>query len=244
MAATAQARRLTEAHRVAQARLGQQTVRLLASSWRLLDPADLDGTVEAWLRATGPLIRAQRTTSARLAADYYTRYRILEARTTSRFVPTLADALSAEQLIASLTATGPARVKSATGKGLSLAAASDLGLAGAAGAAQRLALDAGRTTITGTIADDPRALGWARAASANACAFCLMVASRGHVYTSEATAGFEPHDRCSCVPEPFYDDDAPLPAGSDEARQQWDEATAGLTGSDALNAFRRSLAGT
>lgn len=45
-------------------------------------------------------------------------------------------------------------------------------------------------------------LGWARVLTGERnCSFCAMLASRGAVYKSEKTAGFEPHDRCDCHPE-------------------------------------------
>lgn len=241
MASTAEGRRLTEAHRIAQARLGRQAVSLMGAAWRIIDPSDLDGTVEAWLRAAVPIIRAQRTSSTRLAAAYYRRFRVLEARTTSQFVPPLAERIGAERTIASLTATGPARVRAATARGATIAQASRAGLAGAAGAAQRLTLDAGRSTISQATAADPRALGWARALSGNACPFCQMLASRGPAYSEESVA-FEAHDRCSCGAEPVYSTDAAWPPGSREARDLWDQATAGEQ--DPLNAFRRALADT
>lgn len=45
-------------------------------------------------------------------------------------------------------------------------------------------------------------LGWARVLSGETnCAFCAMLASRGAVYKSEKTAGFEPHPKCDCHAE-------------------------------------------
>lgn len=241
MASTAEGRRLTEAHRIAQARLGRQAVSLMGAAWRIIDPADLDGTVEAWLRAAVPIVRAQHSGSARLAAAYYRRFRALEARTTSQFLPPLAERVSVERTIASLTTTGPARVRAATARGATIAQASRAGLVGAAGAAQRLILDAGRNTIAQATTADPRALGWARALSGNACAFCQMLASRGPAYSEESVA-FEAHDRCSCGAEPVYSTDAAWPPGSREARDLWDQAAVGEQ--DPLNAFRRALADT
>lgn len=241
MASTAEGRRLTEAHRIAQARLGRQTVSLMGAAWRIIDPADLDRTVEAWLRTAVPVVRAQRTGSARLAAAYYQRFRALEARTTSQFVPQPAGRIAAERAAASLTATGPARVRAATARGANIVQAGRAGLAGVAGAAQRLTLDAGRSTISQATSADPRALGWARALSGNACAFCQMLASRGPAYSEEAVA-FEAHDRCSCGAEPVYSTDAAWPPGSREARDLWNQATSGEQ--DPLNAFRRALADT
>lgn len=43
-------------------------------------------------------------------------------------------------------------------------------------------------------------LGWARVLVGEVnCAFCAMLASRGAVYKSEKTAGFEAHGKCDCV---------------------------------------------
>src|SRR5690606_32476541 len=64
VAATLQARRLTEAHRLAQARTGAQAVAALRSIWQLLDPEDLDGTVGRWLQAAIPVVAQMRTLSA------------------------------------------------------------------------------------------------------------------------------------------------------------------------------------
>ena len=52
--------------------------------------------------------------------------------------------------------------------------------------------------------------GYARVTTAGACAFCILLASRGFVYTSEKTAsrnkfGRKYHDDCRCVPVPFTD---------------------------------------
>ena len=41
---------------------------------------------------------------------------------------------------------------------------------------------------------------WARYASANACAFCRLLATRGSAYRSEETAAVKVHDHCSCIP--------------------------------------------
>lgn len=242
MASTAEAGRLTEAHRLAQARLGAQTAAQILSTWRLVDPAALDATVEAWLRVAVPIIGAQRTTSARLAANYLTAFRALELGRSARpIVARLAEDLDARQAATSLTVTGPARVKAATGRGVALATASTLGQTGSARSSMRLALDGGRSTISATVAADPQALGWARATSGSPCAFCAMLASRGPAY-SEETVAFEAHDGCSCGAEPVYHRDADWPAGARDLRDLWDAHTRGEE--DQLNAFRRALAGT
>lgn len=57
------------------------------------------------------------------------------------------------------------------------------------GGLTRIVLNAGRDTIAQSTALDPSGPRYARHASANACAFCAMLATRGAVYTSEANAG-------------------------------------------------------
>jgi hypothetical protein len=137
--------------------------------------------------------------------------------------------------------TGPVKVKQVTAaSGGDIAKAADEGAASVARAAVRLALDGGRETLLDTMRDDQRALGWARSASGNACAFCAMLASRGPVY-KEDSAGFQSHDGCGCTPEPVFDEDADWPAGSREYQQMWKDLTDGQSGPDAINAFRRGF---
>lgn len=225
MAATVEAQRLTEAHRIAQARLGARTVTQLVDSWALLDPADLDATTERWLLTAARLTQAQRSLSAQLAANYLTTFRRLELGRPGTLDLVVAERLDAQQALTSLTVTGPVRVKLATARGASLAEASDLGMAGAARAGMRLALDGGRSTLVESIRADPQAHGFARVASGDPCAFCAMLASRGPAY-SEESVGFEAHDGCSCTAEPVYDADAEWPAGSRQYQELWQQAKA------------------
>lgn len=55
------------------------------------------------------------------------------------------------------------------------------------GSAQRAVLNASRDTVLENVANEPGAR-WARHASANACSFCRLMATRGGVYRSEASA--------------------------------------------------------
>lgn len=224
MAATAQARRLTETHRLAQARLGAQTVAQMFTAWRLLDPENLDGTIDRWLRIAVPLVERQRTISAQLAGNYLTTFRALEIGTTGpRFTPVLVPTVAAEAIATSLTVTGPVSMKSAASRGVIITQAEDVARSRAAAAAMRHTLNGGRETVVQTMRADPRALGWARATSGKTCAFCAMLAGRGAVY-SEDTADFEAHDHCACSAEPVYREDAALPTGSDRFQAMWQEA--------------------
>lgn len=57
------------------------------------------------------------------------------------------------------------------------------------GGLTRIVLNGARQTIADSVAADPGKPTYARHASANACAFCALLASRGAVYTSSSAAG-------------------------------------------------------
>lgn len=66
------------------------------------------------------------------------------------------------------------------------------------GTLQRAVFDGARETTWLNIEATNTA--WARYASANACAFCRLLATRGADYRSEKTAATKVHDHCSCIP--------------------------------------------
>ena len=107
MAATAAARRLTEQHRLAQNRVGVATLTAIRAAWRLLDPEDIDGTVDRWVAAVLPIIQSQRATSARLAGNYMTAFRTLEVGTSATAPAVLAEPVAAEAVATSMLVTGP-----------------------------------------------------------------------------------------------------------------------------------------
>jgi hypothetical protein len=95
---------------------------------------------------------------------------------------------------------------------------SGLALSLLSGGLQRIVFDGGRDTSAGSAALDPAKPTYARHASANACAFCALMATRGAVYTSKDAAervgysargrtrtggtrskGEKYHDDCHCV---------------------------------------------
>lgn len=242
MALTPAAARLTETYRLAQARLGARVVAQMRSAWGVLNPEDLDGSFERWLRVALPLIQANRATAAALAAGYLSVFRTLELGLAGSvgFHPTLAGAADTKAVTTSLLVTGPWSIKQAMTRGVALTQAVDVAEARTSAAAMRHTLDGGRETIVATVASDHRAVGWARVASGNACAFCAMTASRGPEYKSEQSAAFEAHDGCQCGAEPVYHADAPWPANSQRYRDLWDEHAAGAD--NPLNTFRQALA--
>ncbi|AKU45092.1 head maturation protease [Mycobacterium phage Quico] len=81
-----------------------------------------------------------------------------------------------------------------------------------AGSTQRMVFDASRETVLENLENEVAATGspfpagtrWARYASATACPFCRMLATRGAVYWSKESAGASTkyHDHCRCIAVP------------------------------------------
>lgn len=69
---------------------------------------------------------------------------------------------------------------------------------------QRRIADQHRKAITQNAVADPFCHGWARVGSGADCDFCLLLISRGGVYTDESVQ-FKSHDRCNCMAAPVWD---------------------------------------
>lgn len=114
------------------------------------------------------------------------------------------------------------------------------------GTVESAALDAGRAAVTTAVRNDRLVLAVARGTSANPCAFCAMLASRGFVYKNNKTAGVDENDvvkkyhiHCRCFPIYRWVKDSELPELNAYFKKQWPIVTAGYSGVDALNAWRR-----
>lgn len=238
MALSADAARLTQAHRRAQAALGSQTAEWVRQMWPALNLGDLDGTFDDWLALVEPIVGAQRSTSARLAANYLTIFRQLElGDSVAPADPVLVETVPAEALATSLRVTGPISVKSNLARGMELVRAAAIADERTAAAGMRHAIDGGRETLLQTAAGDDQALGFARVTSGKSCAFCALIASRGPVY-SKHTVEFHSHDGCHCTTEVVYDTETDWPAGSRQYKALYDEHAKGTA--DPLAAFRRA----
>lgn len=235
------ASQLTEAHRLSQLRLGADLVQRMLAAFPVLDPADVDATAPRWLQIVIPMIQAQRMQSTRLAAAYSSAFRALHLGADGEFVATLAPRADPARLAASLMVTGPIKIKNLTSRAVTLDRAVGIASSTAARAAMRHALDGGRQTVQLTVANDTEAIGWSRVTSDAPCAFCAMLAGRGPDYNTEDTASFEAHDGCSCSAEPVYSGDQPWAPGAQHFRDLWDDVTRGLSGDDAINAFRQAF---
>lgn len=194
------ARRLTEAHRLTQVRLGAQTVQRLRAVWPMLDPNKLDATFQRWLVAALPIIEAQRATSTRLASAYLTTFKTIETGGGPRVPIVKSGSASLEAVTTSLLVTGPLSIKNAMSRGVDLSRAVDIAEAASSASGMRYALDGGRETILETVRADPEAKGFVRVASGNACNFCEDLAGQ-ELPDDEA---FQAHDGCSCTSEPVY----------------------------------------
>jgi hypothetical protein len=71
------------------------------------------------------------------------------------------------------------------------------------GGLQKRVVNAANLVVTESAAQDPKARGWMRVTRPGACKFCVMVASRGGVYT-RATSTFACHEHCHCTAVPAW----------------------------------------
>lgn len=200
----------------------------LVATWQTADPTNPDEIAEASHDVLPTIIAAYALAGTTLAADFY---------------EDLREAADAAGSFVAQVVDGPdrGRVDALLGWGLaplfrrdvaeSLMLAEEYGvkvepadlapdfdgaLSRLSGGLQRIIANADRDTIEGNAALDPVRPKVARYASANACAFCRMLATRGAVYASEESAlritgrrgrtrgsrplGSKYHDFCRCVP--------------------------------------------
>lgn len=218
--------RLSEQHRLAQARLQAIVALDVAQVFPLLDMGNLDRSFGGYFLAMNQVINARRRISASFGSTYYTSLRD-DANITTAFTPVLDDVVKREQLFTSLLVTGPINIKNSVGSGRDAMAARDAALRATAKAAQRHVINGGRGTILNSVKRDSRSVGWARLTDGKPCAFCSLLASRGPAYKSQTTAQFKSHDGCGCTPVPVFDFNAPWPGRADEFRSLYDEEVAG-----------------
>jgi hypothetical protein len=256
VAATPVGTRATEQHRREQVRASALLVREVLSLWSLLDPLRLDATAPAWLRLVLDLVTGYRDRSARMAADYLTRFRLAEIGSTPPNPFALPDDSGWRDAAAvSLLVTGPSTVKRLTAAGFDPQAAAEKTAPLVASAAMRHGAAGGRDLLHDARRTDRAVIGYHRVTSASPCAFCAMLAARSAMppdrrtlYVSEWAATFtirdgEPdtfHDGCLCTVEAVYRDDSAPPAASAGFADLWVTSTEGLSGRKARNAFRRA----
>lgn len=104
----------------------------------------------------------------------------------------------------------------------------------------------GRDATLAAIRDDRLVLAVARGTGPDPCAFCAMLASRGFVYKSEATAGVgdsesivKYHIHCHCYPIFRFVRASELPPLNAYFQEKWTDVTDDYSGHDAVKAWRR-----
>lgn len=216
MANTETGRALTEAHRVAQIRLGGAAMLRAAGLWSLLDVGDLDGSAPVWMAATADQVGNAQAQSAAMAERYVSLYREAEIGTQSG--PIVRPLSSTATTVEALRIKGPVGIKTAIGRGVTVERAYRAGMIAVQGMVMQLALGAGRGVIDGTARADGRSGRYRRVTDGTPCAFCAMLAGRGPVY-SEETAYFRTHLRCGCTAEIVYGEWVP-----NELEAKWRES--------------------
>lgn len=237
--------RAAEAHRSAQARLAEVLVTLTGRSYRAaLTPSDPKFTAfDTWLSYMLPLIISYRQRSTALSNDYLRRVGL---------TPVAPEPFEQDAARTSLVVTGWAGLLSRIEKGLEPAAALDKAVVEAAGAADRHALNGGRSATARTLQAQTR-LAWYRVTRPDCCAWCAMLSSRGAVYGPDSFADSDPrfigdgtvkiHDHCHCTLAAL-ERDAEVPDVITQRTDLWESVTrdeAGkiiLSGDAAIRAFR------
>lgn len=254
MARTPEGAALTRVHTAEQLALRAATLKDLLALWGTVDARDLSTSIHVFVRAAVVLARANNRDSAGLAARYFRLFRDAE-RVPGTATARLAQPAPVDEAAARLRGAALTGIVDARRAGNSVQAAQRAGFIRAAGAMVKLVLTGGRMTVIGSVRDDREALGWGRATSGSACAFCRMLASRGPAYKSKRSADFQAHDACACSAEPTYEGSEPSPQAL-RYRREWEaaqqlaakERAEGIerpnTANNALNAYRRYLAGS
>lgn len=183
-------------HLAAQSALVSAMSQQMPLLWPLIDETNLSESLPKYSLAVTALVHRYGQASAALAASYYDAERSAAA-VPGHFSPPLATPADFETV----------------SKGVSWATK---GLWGAepdtetaqkltTSTAERYVLNAGRQTIIGGANADRKSHGWARTVEPGACAFCLLLATRGAVYRTEQSAEFPAHDDCHCHAQPVFD---------------------------------------
>ena len=216
--------RLARGHMQRQVREVAQTQTALARLWdRTMDPADIDGSFQKFQALATPLIKTARDRGELTAQTYFEQSKAEAGYTTPPatvdFQPT-ATLENRNALHATSVAFAKRQIKRGVPAGQALSAAKIAML----GSAKRRVLEAPRRRIIALSKKDKDVKAWARVSDGHPCPFCLMLVSRGPVY-SFGTGDFQAHDRCGCSAMPVYRNDRSngwTPAAKD-ARKLYDD---------------------
>jgi hypothetical protein len=228
---------------------------ITANAWPQLDPHNIRGTLPRLVAMVMALIHRYGSASSAHAAAYYRAARA-DAGIPGRVTIRPAALPSTEQVAKSLSWATSGLYGSVTPD------TEQAALTNVEGLTTSLALNMGRETLIGAVKDDRQAKGWARVPEPGACSFCLLLATRGAVYKSKASAGanarsvhhktragqefagageFKVHDHCRCHVEPTFSDHYEPTAQVRQAMDLYAATPYGSSPKEARNNFRVAL---
>lgn len=188
----------------------------------------LDKSSTRYAAAFAALVREFGSASVSLNSDYYDDARTDAGIPGAYRVPDT-EPLAPERISGALTAA--------------LDAPPDLAQSSVEGYADLLVTSIGKDALIAAIMGDKTAQKWARVTSGKACAFCRMLATRGAVYKSDATASFVPHLKCHCTIEAVFHPESYEPTAATRGDQKlYNDSTENAAAGDRFNAFRRAVA--
>jgi hypothetical protein len=225
---------LTAAHRARVDLVTGELLKRISAAARAADVTDID----AWWAKQGPGLNAIVRQGSRATGGLTVAYLRAHASASGlRIDPQLYAAL-VDQINVSMNVTGPVAFKTAMSvhSGNEAVALRTM-VTTLTGSSERLIRAGSRDTVAGALRDGQIA-GYRRVhgSSERSCAFCSMLIGRGAVYDAD-TAEFHAHDHDRCSAEPLYEQEIEPPAVV-ALGDQWAQVTSGLSGADAVRAWR------
>jgi len=196
-----------------------QTARLLVSLWRASQQLDPLAARRLLIDTLLDITTSMGDVAGQVTADFYDAVRA-DADVHSKFAAVPASVAPLDQVQASAGwATAPMRTPEFDPSTV---------LVRISGATRRLVRLTGRQTIINNTRRDPAKPRYARVTRPGACPFCLMLVSRGAVYSKD-TSKFRSHDHCRCFATPVFNT-SQLPDESKRLAEEWAEVTQGTRG--------------
>jgi|GEM_PF-3067815 len=242
MATTTDGAALTSAHRLAQLAVRAALLADLSTLWRAVDPTNLVGTIGVFADIAALVVQTRHRESESLSRRYFTNFRTAEGVAGQTPLLPSIEPPTAAMAGGRIRGAGLAGIIRARRAGFAPGAAAGNGFVKLSGTAGWLVLAGGRELIDTAISRDRRTLGWMRVTSGAACDWCARIAGQGPMYKTRDAAGDSFHDHDGCTTEPVYSKETRLPPDSERYRAVWETSTEGLTGHEAVAAFRAALA--
>lgn len=235
---SAEALALTADHRRELALVATAIVRRVSATAGRAGP-DALADIDRWWDQNEAAVMSDVTRGHDLAAALEARYLRRHAAIEGVTVEAAVVEAVPEQLNTGLRVSGPVAFKQHMAISGDPFASRSTMAATLSGAAQRLTLGGSRGTAMETFRRSGATVGYRRVTGGRPCPFCSMLASRGAVY-SKSGVEFHAHDSCKCSSEPLYRHESE-PAAVVALRAQWDQVTAGVSGTEKLIAWRRHV---